>query len=222
MASAICLTSAVKIVVPTLIFIVEDDFGALCASAAERLLSEFAVIKAKSSNLGAALGANRPALVAWPSQKPLLPEATIRVDLTTRAADAIYIPIVARVNHLLVGPLFGLYRSCASCWEIRQSRLSPSGNAHNTRSKEILDPHNASPKLTLASLAVCGMLSLLHRKCGPFSSPYFLYDVRSRQVRRGVLISTHECVTCRADLRSVEGYNTALRQLIYDHKSQRE
>lgn len=199
---------------PALLFLSGYSFGDLCAQSARRLFPDVPVITAEPPGFGAALAAYRPGLVIWPVQKMLDQSTSVEVDLAARSAGAMYLPIVMTSTELLVGPLYGPQRSCAACWAIRQSHLSQGSATQKIPPVQPPSPHGYLLKPTLASLAVSAMLSLLYRERAPFTSPYFLYTIHSRQVRNGVLTSTHECVTCRQQLRSMEGGNVTLRELI--------
>jgi hypothetical protein len=216
MASPICLNGNPKIAprVPALMVIVENVFGALCVQAAERLLPNVPVSKTAPSDLGDALVAHHPGIVVWPCQESLSRAATLRADIWTRAKKTMFLPILATANQLLVGPLFGRQLSCASCWALRQSSLGRNGDVHEDLPRTT--PLNTSPQPRLATLAITGM-SLLLRKGAPLTSPYFLYNMHSRQLSHGVLTSTHECETCRRHLRNIDGPNARLRQFIHAH-----
>ena len=197
----------------SLLFVIEDAFSGLCVEAMERLLPEIQMIVADPSGIDATLAAQRPGTMIWPSQDPLPPATSVKMDKAARTAGAMYLPIVASHRQLLVGPLFGEHYSCASCWHIRQSYVGESIDSSNRSPERTPNRERPSLKPTLANVAISAIVSLIRRDRSLFASPYFVYYPHSRQVRHGTLTSTHECETCRRRLRGIDENNAELRQL---------
>jgi hypothetical protein len=202
-----------------MLFLVDDAFGDLCAKAARRLVPGTGVVVAESSALKTTLAAHPQTLVIWPSQKPLLHPGSIEADRNARETGAMYIPIVASLEQLLVGPLFGPERSCPVCWNIRQLHLAKMAVDRNSPTEQPWSPNTSHIKPMLGDIAISAIVSLVRRERVRFTSPYLLYKRHSRHVWHGTLTSAHECDTCRGHLRSIEGGNATLRELIRKRSS---
>jgi hypothetical protein len=183
-----------------IMFVVDDAFGGLCARVASRWFDAFETTD--SSNLSRSLETHRPAAVVWPSQVEVGRSTEILRDQQVREARARLVPILAGPVDLLIGPIFGPGRSCANCWALRR--------AHETSLN--ITSSQAAP--SIAKVAICAARILLKTESPEFTSPYILFNLKSRETNHGTLTSASECENCIRELRSRHNPNHELSQLI--------